>query len=206
MRTGGEQGDIVPYAYGLPATRSNKGGKGCRVAPVSLWSGESRKAPMTDRATIEALTQKAVADVSAAITTAIQAVVEEAFRAGEASARRRVLAAINGGAPDSAAGLPSSTLPGEVEGSRRAPRGLTKEVVTRLLTNNPQGLPLERVQELALRADSRLAEKTVYNELMRGRMAEYRVIEGTWWLASLAPNVKVAATEWPWPSTPGRTV
>jgi hypothetical protein len=147
---------------------------------------------MNDQQIIEGLTKR----VLAAASEAIAAAVEEAYRAGELAARERVLAAIGvtGAAPAVAVAMSSS--PGVVrvdDTGRRAPRGLTKEVVTRVLRENPGGLSLEDVQRLALGHDRRLAEKTVYNELMRGRSAEYRHVEGKWHLTASLPNVRVAS-------------
>lgn len=63
----------------------------------------------------------------------------------------------------------------------RAPRGLTREVVTMLLEDRP-GLPTLELQEGAVMFDSRLSAKTVYNELNREKGVRYRLALGRWYL------------------------
>jgi hypothetical protein len=146
---------------------------------------------MAEQAIIDGLKVKVLSAVSEALNHAISEAIREAYRAGEDAARSRVLEAIG------AQTKPSEPRPAVFISSsksddafRRAPKGLTKEVVTTLLSQKPDGLFLEEVQELAVGHDSRLSQKTVYNELMRGRRAEYRHVMGKWYLAAMVPNVK----------------
>lgn len=140
---------------------------------------------MNEQQMVDVLTKRVLASASEAIAIA----VGEAFRAGEASAKQKVLAAIGGGEQQPAMVTSPKQISEPDEDVRRAPRGLTKEVVVGVLSQNPAGLALEQVQSAAVSTDRRVAEKTVYNELMRGRMHEYRLVEGRWYLAKFAPQV-----------------
>lgn len=153
---------------------------------------------MTNQDDIAALTEKAIAIASEAVAMSLRGLVEEAFRAGQASERQRVLAAIGGEArvPDAVpAMIVSPDLSKTYDTGRRAPRGLTKEVVMLVLGKHPAGLPLDVIQGLVVAHDRRVAEKTVYNELMRGRNEEYRIRDGRWYLAVHAPALREPAQD-----------
>ena len=50
---------------------------------------------------------------------------------------------------------------------KRAPRGLTREVLARVFAENPKGLTMEATQDAAVALDERISRKTVYNEMYR---------------------------------------
>lgn len=64
---------------------------------------------------------------------------------------------------------------------QRAPRGLTREVVTKFLKERP-GLAMLDLQRLAVEFDARLSPKTVYNEVNREKDKLYRLVLGRWYL------------------------
>jgi len=72
------------------------------------------------------------------------------------------------------------------EGAKRAPRGLTRAVIIKVLRNNG-GMSMTAIQERAVAEDEQVSAKTVYNELKRERGKLYREIAGRWSLMEDRP-------------------
>ncbi|MBS0363947.1 MAG: hypothetical protein JSR98_21450 [Proteobacteria bacterium] len=127
---------------------------------------------------------------------AVWKALKEAYRRGEEAERARVLKAIgavpisskviNGdtaaAAPAPAVGAAAMISDDEDDGAKRAPRGLTREVVTKILDQDLNGLTMADIQDRAVRMDNRLSAKTVYNELNREKGKLYVVAAGRWFL------------------------
>ena len=131
--------------------------------------------------------------------TAFQRALAEAYRrgvaAGEIAARDKVLAVL---AP-SASRPTGATIPSVPEGlshpspgrsedrdideenAKRAPRGLTREVITLVLGDEP-GLEINDLQAKVVAFDERVSPKTVYNEVNREKGRLYRERFGKWFL------------------------
>lgn len=152
---------------------------------------------------IDALITDATQASSIAIGPFIQEVARRAFAAGQAAERQRVVDMINGGGARPA--LQAEPRPAFVpapppaeaadDTPRRAPRGLTKEVTDLVLSQFPEGLPLDELQQHVVELDARVSPKTVYNELMRGRRKEYRHSLGRWYKIGSTSDVRSAPPE-----------
>lgn len=130
---------------------------------------------------------------------AIERALLEAYRRGEAAGvakgeallRSRLESVLASGseAGPTVAGSPGPAAQAEVEleqdgGPSRAPRGLTREVIT-LILSIQDAQTTQQVQDQAVAMDARLSAKTVYNELNRERGKLYRHSLGRW---SLIPQ------------------
>jgi hypothetical protein len=71
--------------------------------------------------------------------------------------------------------------------ARRAPKGLTREVVRLVLSDGTDGHTLQEVQQLSQMMDHRVSSKTVYNELIQ-HPDDYRRFEDRWFLRSAAES------------------
>ena len=125
-----------------------------------------RESAMPDRSDLEDL----VASFNA---EAFRAALEEAFRRGQAATRNEILHTLGA--------TPMIEPRGSETGddAARAPRGLTREVVTDVLRGNDP-MTTQEVQELAQMVDDRVLPKTVYNELNRERGKRYTYAMGRW--------------------------
>lgn len=73
------------------------------------------------------------------------------------------------------------------ESTERAPRGLTRQVVAAILDQEP-GLTMPEIQKRAVLMDSRVSEKTVYNEINREKGKLYQQNLGRWRLVRPPPS------------------
>jgi hypothetical protein len=160
---------------------------------------------------IDDLVADAVGAAGVRLGALLDEVVRRAYAAGQAAERQRVVEMINSrewiAAPDAVAAhveprpafIPEPKPPNDplppADSQRRAPRGLTREVLDLVLTESPQGLPLDELQRQVVEIDSRVSPKTVYNELMRGRGKKYRSSLGRWHLIGITSDVKPTSHE-----------
>lgn len=127
-------------------------------------------------AILEEVYQQGVADGSAATT---QAIINAARNASGTSASLTQTA----GATLSATGVVSD----------RAPRGLLRQVVTKILEEHP-GLTITEVTELAPKIDARISDRSVGGEIRRGEGIQYRREGKKWFLNHKFPAPDIGGT------------
>lgn len=147
--------------------------------------------------------------VDQAAEAAAKEAYERGFREGSQAAAAKILRAIEAaahGAPVPAlksgdVAIGEATVHREPRPSvvkvphhgKRAPRGLTKAVLKRVLSHGI-GLPMAEVQRRAVSMDSRVSPKTVYNELYR-EPEYWKDDRGNWWLLSPEQQASVRAEQ-----------
>lgn len=114
------------------------------------------------------------------LSTGMAKAIEEAYQRGLADGRKevseRVREVIDG--PTHNAVVEEKALPLAVD---RAPRGLVGDLIDQVLTDHP-GIPGVDVEDRVLKADSRIARKSVGNTLRRYRDEKYRKEGRNWFL------------------------
>jgi len=116
-----------------------------------------------------------------AIRRAVETAYNRGFQDGEAAFKRAVNGLTVAPAQSKAGESPPvpQTSPRESDGAKRAPRGLTRAVIFKILRANPT-LSMTDIQERAVAEDAQVSGKTVYNELKRERGKLYREFGGMW--------------------------
>ncbi|HWV13206.1 MAG TPA: hypothetical protein VN110_07900 [Sphingobium sp.] len=115
-------------------------------------------------------------DIIEQMRKAVEDAYQRGLRDGRSEVRTKVLAALGG--PVEAVPEEAPTERFIAAPRRRAPRGLTEAVLSRVL-DDTIALPLEEVQRRAVSLDRRVSEKTIYNELNR-REQFFRDHNGRW--------------------------
>lgn len=134
----------------------------------------------------------------AQISPIIERAYRDGFKDGENSMREKLLAVA--GAPTGIVTEKDTVLPVTVV---RAPRGLPKKLVRKVLKKTPH-LKLSEVREAVLRLDNRVSPKTVENILHRGKGNEFNNKGRKWFLighaeketAEVADNERSAVTRY----------
>lgn len=120
------------------------------------------------------------------------AIFEEIYQQGVVDGSAATMQAIMEAARNAAGALPSQTPAGGTSlnaigvVSDRAPRGLLREVVKKILKQQP-GLTVTEVAALAPKMDGRLSERSVGGEIRRGEGIQYRR-EGKRWFLIQKPS------------------
>jgi hypothetical protein len=142
--------------------------------------------------TLEEIVTKAKGDAEAALEAAIQEAYNEGFLEGRKSLKLEMLKALALDAGDGV--LQHAVVASEPDMfqdrqsrrvvAKRAPKGLTKRVLKRVLMAHPEGMKMEDVQAAAVAMDSQISPKTIYNELYRRTEAYVKDGQGLWRLKS----------------------
>lgn len=117
--------------------------------------------------------------LSSVSVDAFRAALQEAYRRGEESMRRKMLLALGVHGAEIHSTHFDAASEDDDDAQSRAPRGLAREVIATVLGQRG-ALATADLQRIASKVDPRVSPKTVYNELNRGRDKLYRLSMGRW--------------------------